>query len=204
MSLDVKSLFICIPLYLAITCTKTLITNTMHVLPLPTEDIMALLKLCLTSTYFRHISTRYKQLHRTGIGSPVSVVVAKIVVQTIEERALATTKHVLPFWFHYVDGTITALHADDIDDLHTHINKQDSHIQFTKDVEENVTLPYKSITTLRQVLTSIKNKKQPNERQGSVYKINCSDCHTSYFGETGRNLIIRLTKHKRAIKKRQN
>ena len=40
----------------------------------------------------------------------------------------------------------------------------------------------------------------PNDRQGAVYKIKCCDCQASYIGETGRNLNIRLTEHKRATK----
>ena len=121
----------------------------MDVLPLPTEDIIPV------HWYTLQTMTQNRNwLARFCCSCP------EIVVQTIEERALATTKHVLPFWFHYVDDKITALNAEDIDDFHTHINKQNSHIQFTKDVEENVTLPYKPITTLRQVLTTIKNKKK--------------------------------------------
>ena len=58
--------------------------------PLPTEDIMDLLNLCLTSTYFRHNGKKYKKLHGTAMGSPVSVVVAEIVMQNIEESARST------------------------------------------------------------------------------------------------------------------
>ena len=39
---------------------------------------------------------------------------------------------------------------------------------------------------------------EPNNRQGAVYKIKCSNCQTSYIGETGRNLHTRLTEHKQA------
>ena len=55
---------------------------------------MDLLNLCLTSTYFQYNGKHYKQLHGTAMhmGSPVSVVVAEIVMQNIEERALATYK----------------------------------------------------------------------------------------------------------------
>ena len=35
----------------------------------------------------------------------------------------------------------------------------------------------------------------------TVYKIHCSDCQTTYIGQTGRNLTTRLTEHKRATKK---
>ena len=80
-SFDVKSLFTSIPLQLALQCTETAILQSTDPLPLPTEDIMDLLNLCLTSTYFQYNGKHYKQLHGTAIGSPVSVVVAEIVMQ---------------------------------------------------------------------------------------------------------------------------
>ena len=50
--------------------------------------------------------------------------VAEIVVQSIEEGALTTYQQTLPFWFRYVDDTITALQQDDIESFHNHINEQ--------------------------------------------------------------------------------
>jgi len=41
---------------------------------------------------------------------------------------------------------------------------------------------------------------EPNDRQGAVYKIKCSNCQASYIGETGRNLNMGLTEHKRATR----
>ena len=89
-SFDVKSLFTSIPLQLALHFTGTAIQQYTVKLPLPTEDIMDLLNLCLTSTYFHYNGKHYKQLHATAMGSPVSVVVAEIAMQHVEERALAT------------------------------------------------------------------------------------------------------------------
>ena len=83
-SFDVKSLFTSIPLQLALDCTENAIKNSTVELPLPTDDIMDLLNLCLTSTYFQYNGKHYKQLHGTVMGSPVSVVVAEIVMQNIE------------------------------------------------------------------------------------------------------------------------
>ena len=91
-SFDVNSLFPCIPLQLALDCTATAIKNSTTKLPLPTDDLMDLLNLCLTSTYFQYNGKHYKQLHGTAMGSPVSVVVAENVMQNIEEQALATYK----------------------------------------------------------------------------------------------------------------
>ena len=103
---------------------------------------MELLTLCLTSTYIQYNSKHYKQLHGTAIGSPVSVVVAEIVMLSIEGRALATYQRTLPFWFRYVDDSITALQQDDIESFHNHINEQNCDIQFTKEIEENGTIPF--------------------------------------------------------------
>ena len=91
-SFDVKSLFTSIPLQLALDCTGTLLQQTADdtPLPLPNDKIMDLLKLYLESTFFQYNGRHFKQLHGTAMGSPVSVVVAEIVMQHIEKRALAT------------------------------------------------------------------------------------------------------------------
>ena len=76
------------------------------------------------------------------MGSPVSVVVAEIVMQHVEESALATCRQTIPLWLRYVDDTFTAVHKDEIDDFHDHLNEQNADIQFTKEIEENRTLPF--------------------------------------------------------------
>ena len=76
------------------------------------------------------------------MGSPVSVVVAEIVMQNIEEQALATYKRTLPLWLRYVDDTFTAVHKDEIDDFHEHLNRQNADIQFIKEIEENGKIPF--------------------------------------------------------------
>ncbi|CAH3016315.1 unnamed protein product [Porites evermanni] len=296
-SFDVKSLFTSIPLQLALDCTENAIKNSTVELPLPTDDIMDLLNLCLTSTYFQYNGKHYKQLHGTAMGSPVSVVVAEIVTQNIEEQALTTYTRTVPLWLRYVDDTFTAVHRDRIDDFHEHLNRQNADIQFTKEIEENGKIPFldclvtrdnnkllkttiyrkpthtdrlleqssynptshkatsirtltrraqlvcdspdslqdetdyvnnrlyrisgtsetiahilqpynirvahKPITTLRRLLTNVKDKDKPEDRQGAVYKIKCCDCQAFYIGETDRNLSTRLTEHKRATRKSQ-
>ena len=41
------------------------------------------------------------------MGSPVSVIAAEIVMQNIEELALATYMRTVPLWLSYVDDTFT-------------------------------------------------------------------------------------------------
>ena len=60
------------------------------------------------------------------MGSPVSVVVAEIVMQHVEERALATCRQTIPLWLRYVDDTFTVVHKDETDDFHDHLNEQNA------------------------------------------------------------------------------
>ena len=54
------------------------------------------------------------------MGSPVSVVVAEIETQNIEEQALTTYTQTIPLWLSYVNNTFTAaVHKDEIDKFHT-------------------------------------------------------------------------------------
>ena len=57
------------------------------------------------------------------MGSPVSVVVvvAEIVMQHVEERALATCQQTIPLWLRYVDGNFTTVQKDEIDDFRDHL-----------------------------------------------------------------------------------
>jgi len=139
---DVKSLSTSIPLQLALQCTETAIQQSTVKLPLPTEDIMDLLNLCLTSTNFQYNGKHYKQLHETAMGSSVSVVVAEIVMQHVEERALVTCRQTIPLWLRNVDHTFTTVHTDEIDDFHEYLNKQNTDIRFTNEIEENGKRPF--------------------------------------------------------------
>ena len=76
------------------------------------------------------------------MGSPVSVVVSEIVMQGIEEYALAICKQTVPLWLRYVDDTFSVVHKDEINTFHEHLNSQNADIQFTREVEENDMIPF--------------------------------------------------------------
>ena len=47
---------------------------------------------------------------------------------------------------------------------------------------------FKTHGTLRQALMKVKTPREDVEKKDVVYEVPCLDCHTSYIGETGRNL----------------
>ena len=66
------------------------------------------------------------------MGSLVSVVVAEIVMQSIEEKALATyIQQTVPLLLCYVDAALIAVHKDEIGTFHEHLNRQNAGIPFT-------------------------------------------------------------------------
>ena len=65
----------------------------------------------------------------------------------------------------------------------------------------NIQIAHKPTRTLRHLLTHVKDKDDPKDRQGTVYRIRCNDCNGTYIGETGRTLTMRLGEHQTATDK---
>ena len=65
------------------------------------------------------------------MGSPVSVVVATLVMEDIECRALSSFQTPPRFWRRYVDDTCTVFPRDLVESFNAHLNSIDPNIQFT-------------------------------------------------------------------------
>ena len=91
-SFDVVSLFTNVPIDLALSVVEKRLddVDVSDRTPLPKEALVSLLRLCLSSTTFYYNGTVYQQIFGTAMGSPVSVVVANIVMEHIEDLALST------------------------------------------------------------------------------------------------------------------
>ena len=57
---------------------------------LTVDNICSLLQLCLEATYLSFESKVHRQIHGMAMGSPVSVVVANLVMEDVEQEALST------------------------------------------------------------------------------------------------------------------
>ena len=65
------------------------------------------------------------------MGSPVSVVIAELVMQEIESKALETSPVNVCWWHRYVDDSNSCLKKCDVQTFHDHLNSIYEHIQFT-------------------------------------------------------------------------
>ena len=153
-SFDVVSLFTNIPVDVAIkVATKrlgqdaTLLQRT----SLPVEDIIDLLSFCLNTTYFVFEGCYYQQVFGTAMGSPVSAVIANLVMEDVEQRALASVPVSLLFWKRFVDDVISAVSRNEIDILLQHLNSIEPSIQFTVEREINGHLAFLDLNVHRTV-----------------------------------------------------
>ena len=131
MSFDVVSLFTCIPTNLVFQVARRKLESDVS-LPertgLSVNNITGLLSLCLDATFLSFRGKVYQQVHGTAMGSLVSVVVANLVMEDIEERALSTFHPPPHFWKRYVDDTCTALPVNQIHPFLDHLNRNEPYV----------------------------------------------------------------------------
>ena len=145
-SFDVISLFTRIPVNLAISVAKFCLENDNTLQDhtcLSVSSIVSLLRLCLKATYFSFRGEIYQQGFGTAMGAPVSVIVANLVMENVEERALNSYPNPPKFWKRYVDDVCVAMKKDKTDDFLSHLNSIELMIQFTVETEDDDnTLPF--------------------------------------------------------------
>ena len=100
------------------------------------HELYHLAKMCLQSNCFSYRGTIYKQITGTPMGSPVSFVIAEIVMQEIERKILCLPNNFM-FWYHYVDDIISCIPRNKLNESLDLINSVDCDIQFTLEVENN-------------------------------------------------------------------
>jgi hypothetical protein len=69
------------------------------------EDVLALFKHVLTTTYFCFDGQFYEQTDGVGMGSPLSPVIANFFMEDFEQKVIQQATHKPVCWFRYVDDT---------------------------------------------------------------------------------------------------
>ena len=144
-SFNVVSLFTKIPVDLAIKVAEKRLTEDVSLSQrrfLPVEDIIDLLSFCLKTTYFMFEDNYYQQVFGTAMGSPVSDVIANLVMEDVKQRALASSPVYPSFWKRYVDDVVSAVNESKIDILLQHLNSIEPSIQITVEWENDGKLAF--------------------------------------------------------------
>ncbi|XP_078482534.1 uncharacterized protein LOC144743198 isoform X2 [Ciona intestinalis] len=150
-SFDVVSLFTNVPIPLAMLAVMTRLRtdNLEDRTLLSCEDIEEGLRLCLNATCFAFQGAFYQQVFGTAMGSPISVVIANVVMETIEEEALATFMHPPRYWKRYVDDTFGIIAAEQFHPFLDHLNGIEESIQFTLERENEGRIAFLDVEVSR-------------------------------------------------------
>ena len=100
------------------------------------------LQICLNATNLTFRGKHYKQIFGTAMGSPVSTVIANLVREDVEKRALSTFYSQPKIWKRYVDDTFVIIHKNSVEDFLDHLNTIENSIKFTIKKEAKHTLPF--------------------------------------------------------------
>jgi len=102
---------------------------------IPKNEILKALKLILESTYFKFNKIIYKQKFDTPMSSPLSLIIAEIVLQDLEKKALGLLSIEIPFYYKYVDDIALAAPRHKINEFLNIFNSL--HPRFTLEIEGN-------------------------------------------------------------------
>ena len=147
-SLDVKALFTSIPTNLATEWVDKLLTENTNLFAqltsLNKNDILRLLEICIQSTIFQWNNKIYQQCHGTPMGSPISVALAELTMQSIEQEALTTSPDQIVLWRRHLDDIIAISPENSTNRLVIHLNSINPYIKCRGRKRQKVAVPRSS------------------------------------------------------------
>jgi len=130
-SLDVVSLFTNIPIELARDAVKKRWDMFSSECKIPKDEFLGAISLVLDSSFFTFDNVFYKQTYGTPMGSPLSPIIADIVMQDLENNVLNSVDFPIPIFYRYVDDILLAVPVEKIDFILNKFNSFHPRLQFT-------------------------------------------------------------------------
>ncbi|UYV81374.1 hypothetical protein LAZ67_20000978 [Cordylochernes scorpioides] len=147
-SFDVKSLYLSLPHPLIISELRKPLYN----IPIDTHTadyIINLTSLCLDMNIFTFNHQYYKQIRGSTMGSPLSSIVAEIVMVSLDERINQQQSSSIYFWKRYIDDIFCITKIDSFSHILKDLNSFHPDISFTYETETSLVLPFLDILIIR-------------------------------------------------------
>nr|VZI02843.1 unnamed protein product [Spirometra erinaceieuropaei] len=141
LSFDVVALFSSIPHDLAIESVAQRLRD--NPIDLPTHHVLELLKLCLNN-YCQFDGKYYQQVKGTPMGSPISGLLAELVLQRLEQDVVQSFQP--KTWLRYVDDTFVIVKTCEVERFHQSLNGAFPALQFTREDAKGGTLPFLDVS----------------------------------------------------------
>ena len=137
-SLDVESLFTCVPLDFTINLIfDKVYKESLIQTKLKRNELKQLLELCTKEMHFSFEGDIYEQVDGVAMGSPLGPVLANIFMVALEDSLVNSLSKEMPLWFRYVDGTFTFIQKEEITNVIRVLNNFHKDIIFTHEIEKD-------------------------------------------------------------------
>ena len=100
------------------------------------SDISMLLEFCLNACDFSFNGNYYHQKFGCPMGSPISMIVANLVMQHLETKILSSSQYDVLYWRRFADDTWVVLPDHQVSEFLKYINSLDPNIKFTVETED--------------------------------------------------------------------
>ena len=145
-SLDVTALFTNVPLEYVLEKLKEQSDMGNISFPVPTEQFLELIRLCVSSTVFSFNNEGYRQKYGVAMGSPLSPILANLCMEFVENEIMNNCEPSLKplIWVRYVDDIFIILKGSqlDFDQFFRYVNSILPSIKFTVEYETENKLPF--------------------------------------------------------------
>ena len=142
-SFDVKALFTNVPTDEVLSFIERKITEGCISTPIPKDDFMSLIRVCVDNSAFQFKDKYFKQKFGMAMGSPLSPILANIFMEYFETELMQNVRNKPLMWLRYVDDVwaIMEKEADHLDFLNE-LNSLRPTIKFTFEMEKDGELPF--------------------------------------------------------------
>ena len=117
-----------------------------------------IIEFCINCSYFQFQENFYLQIEGTAMGNPFSPVVADYVTEIILDNVTSEIDFPIPVLKKYVDDLVLAVPKDKVNEVVAAFNKQNTHIQFTVEMEVDGRLPFLDMVLVRDQQQQIRTE----------------------------------------------
>ena len=170
-SFDVKSLFTNVSVDGALEAIKSIVKNIdPNQLPVPKDDYVKLLAMCLTFGGFQFRSEEYCQHRGLAMGSPLSPVAACLYMEWLEKHHYQDIMGNNVVWVRYVDDILVVVPKEmNLDEKLAKLNSVDDKIQFTLEKENDGTIAFLDTVIMRGTQPKFKVYRKPTNKESYVH-----------------------------------
>lgn len=152
-SLDVISLFTNIPINLVICVIEKRWQEIKKYTTIPKNIFIEGIKIVTNNCYFSYDNTTYHQIFGTPMGSPISPVLAELILEDLEETVLSQISNnniQILFYCRYVDDCFIIFNPRHLQTILNKFNSYSEKLQFTYEEEDQQqSLPYLEVKITR-------------------------------------------------------